>query len=85
MTDPRHPLPQLDLFTSCAIHACEIPVAEPGDVCTGCLNAFGHLLQPRPTTLRPPRQLAPGHSADGSQRPTPDAHAGAVEQRANQR
>jgi hypothetical protein len=39
---------QLELLTPCAIPTCVIPVIELGDVCAGCQDLFGHMLQPRP-------------------------------------
>ncbi len=56
MTEPRHQLAQLDLFTPCAIPTCETPVIESGDVCPGCQDAFGHMLQTRPPV---PREVSP--------------------------
>ncbi|MFZ2178213.1 MAG: hypothetical protein WAW17_30150, partial [Rhodococcus sp. (in: high G+C Gram-positive bacteria)] len=86
MTDPRHQLPQLDLFTPCAVHACDVPVVEPGDVCTGCQDAFGHMLQPRPTAPCVSPQFEPAHSAGIPERNRPSPTAGASEptRRANQ-
>jgi hypothetical protein len=63
MTEPRHQLAQLDLFTPCAIPTCETPVIESGEVCTGCLDAFGHMLQARSAAPCVSPQLDPAHSA----------------------
>nr|WP_271209133.1 hypothetical protein [Rhodococcus wratislaviensis]GLK33591.1 hypothetical protein GCM10017611_04330 [Rhodococcus wratislaviensis] len=67
MTEPKPPLPQLDLFTPCAVHACDFPVVEDEEVCTGCQDAFEDMLRPRPAApcVSPP--FDPTHSAGNSE------------------
>ncbi|SEB75813.1 hypothetical protein SAMN04490239_1537 [Rhodococcus koreensis] len=67
MTEPENPLPQLDLFTSCTIPTCDFPVVEPGDVCTGCQDAFDDMLRPRPAAPCVSPQFEPTHSAGNSE------------------
>ncbi|BAH56149.1 hypothetical protein ROP_pKNR-00570 (plasmid) [Rhodococcus opacus B4] len=63
MTEPGNQLSQLDLFISCAVPTCDFPVVEPGDVCTGCQDEFGHMLRARPAAPCVSPQLDPAHSA----------------------
>ncbi|KAF0966401.1 hypothetical protein MLGJGCBP_00420 [Rhodococcus sp. T7] len=86
MTEPRHQLTQLDLFAPCAIPTCETPVTESGDVCTGCQNAFGHMLQPRPPApgdVSP--QLEDAHTVGVPAGAIPTASTNDPDRKANQR
>ncbi|MFD7008079.1 hypothetical protein [Rhodococcus jostii] len=60
MTAPGNQRPQLDLFISCTIPTCDFPVVEPGDVCTGCQDAFDDMLRPRPAAPCVSPQFDPG-------------------------
>ncbi|AWK76204.1 hypothetical protein CBI38_32410 (plasmid) [Rhodococcus oxybenzonivorans] len=84
MTEPRHQLTQLDLFTPCAIPTCETSVTEFGDVRTGCLEEFGHML--RPAAPCAPTQLEPADSGGIPERNTQPraAHPAEPERKANQ-
>lgn len=41
------------LFTTCALPGCPVPVVTPGDVCDGCLAAFGPMLRPADSDTDP--------------------------------
>lgn len=85
MTEPRYQLPQLDLFTPCAVHACDFPVVEAEKVCAGCLDEFGDML--RPAAPCTPTQPEPAHSTGIPERNTPPriAHPAEPHRKANQR
>ena len=40
-----------DLFPDCVLPGCDHPVAQVGDACETCKNAFGWMLTGTPTRL----------------------------------